>query len=320
MPERGRKSGPTVPIFGQRPFDAAVAALAAAQQGVLELGQLVDLGITVSGIRKRAAACRLHRVHDGVCSLVPPALLTREGRYMAAVLACGPGAVLSHRSAAALHELRATDRTRIEVTVPGRSGRQRQGIQIHRSTTLTPGDTTKVQNIPCTSVARTQLDIADVLSRREVERAFDQAEVSGVFDLNRLHDQLARNPTRPGVAVIKAILAEHRAGQTATWSWLEEAMLSLTREAGIPDPEVNHFIVLDDGEPAIRADFYWRAQGVAVETDGHKSHRTRWAFENDRRRDQRLVAAGIRLIRTTSLQLQRERPRLQKVLRELLGL
>jgi len=318
--EPGRKTQPTVAFLDQVPFDAALAALASVQHAVFEVGQLRDLGLTAAGIRKRAATNRLHRMYRGVYSLVPPQLLSRKGHWMAAVLACGPGAVLSHRSAAALHGLRGTNRERIDVTVPTRSARQHPGIALHRSTTLAPADTTTVQNIPCTAVARTQLDLAEVINRRGVERAFDQAEVLEVFDLRALEDQMARNPHRRGVALVRSVLAEHYIGSTLTWSEFEEQFLALTRAAGIPDPEVNAWIVLPDGEPAIRADFVWRAQRARVETDGHGTHRTRQAFERDRRNDQRLLAAQWRSIRVTQRQVGHEPDRIAATTIALLGL
>ncbi len=140
---------------------------------------------------------------------------------MAAVLACGPGAVLSHRTAAALHELRRTDRRKIDVTVPSRRGRAHSTIDIHRSTTLTGADVTVLNGIPCTTVARTLFDLAAVVNRRSLERAFDQAEILDVFDLGAIEDQLERNRTRPAAAKIRALLEEHYIGTTPTESELE---------------------------------------------------------------------------------------------------
>jgi predicted transcriptional regulator of viral defense system len=285
--------------------DVALAALGAAQWGVVALEDLLALGLSQTAIRKRAAAGRLHRLHRGIYSLIPPNLLSREGRWLAAVLACGPGAVLSHRSAAALHRLRATGATRIEVAVPTRSHRVHTGLNIHRSKTLIRADTTTVQNIPCTTVARTLLDLAEAVDRRAVERACDQAEILELFDLRAVNDILRRNATRRGAKVIRAVLDEHYIGSTITWSELEERFLKLVREAGLPRPEVNVWVVLPDGGPPIRGDFVWRAQQVIIETDGYETHRSRWAFERDRRRDQRTSAAGWRPIRTTMRQLER---------------
>jgi REase_MTES_1575 len=315
----GRESGLYGRFHGQVPPGAALAGVAGAQHGVISLAQLRDLGLTLTAAHKRAAGGRLHRVHHGVYSLAPPELLSRYGRWMAAVLACGPGAVLSHRSAAALHELRATERTNDEVTVPGRSMRKHAGIDIHHSKTLTPADTTSVNEIPVTTVARTQLDLAEVVSRRAVERAYDQAEILEVFDLRALEDQLKRNRHRACAGLVRAVLDEHYIGSTPTWNKFEGAFLKLTRATGLPDPEVNVWVAPDDGESAMRVDFLWRAQRLIIETDGHGTHRTRQAFERDRRRDQRLTLVGWRVIRVTWRQLTRRPDQVAAMLVKLLG-
>ncbi len=254
-------------------------------------------------MHKRTASGRLFRVYRAVYSLAPPELLSRDGRFMAAVLACGPGAVLSHRSAAALHELRPTERSGIDVTVPGRSHRRHPGIDVHRSTTLTPTDITVVRNIPVTTIARTLFDLAGVVPKRQTERAIDQAEILEVLDLRALEDQLRRNAKTPAAPRLGALLAEHVAGSTPTWSVLEEAFLALCRHAGLPPPEVNAWVGLDDGEPAIRPDFVWRDRRLAIETDSRRYHRSHRSFELDRRRDQRLTLAGWRVVRVTWRQI-----------------
>ena len=223
---------------------------------------------------------------------------------MAAVLACGPGAALSHRSAAALHEIRRTDRTNNDVTIPKRSPRKHAGIDVHRSTTLTPDDLTTVDGIPCTTVARTLLDLAQVIKGRALERALDQAEILDLLDLAALDDQIERNKARPAAKRLQAVLDQHYTGSTPTWSELEEALLAACRRAKLPMPEVNALIDPGDDDPtAIRVDFVWRDQRVIVETDGHETHRTRRAFEEDRLRDQRLIVAGWTVIRITWRQL-----------------
>jgi very-short-patch-repair endonuclease len=237
---------------------------------------------------------------------------------MAAVLACGPGAVLSHRDAAALHGLRPTARTKLDVTVPGRSCRCRHGLDIHRSTTLRPPDVTTVNNIPCTTVARTCLDAAAVLARRPIERALDQAESMGVFDLRALNDQLHRNPHHLGAPLLRSVLEEHYAGSTTTQSKLEEAFLSLCRRLRLSTPRVNQWIDLGDGLPMIWADFVWREQRVIVETDGNRFHGTHQARERDPRRDQRAMVAGWRPIRTTWRQVMRRPRELEPTLMALL--
>ena len=320
MAEAWRETQPTGTFLAKPPFDEALAALGGLQHAVFDLDQLRDLGMGAAGVRKRAAAGRLHRVYHAVYSLVPPHLLAREGRWMAAVLACGPGAVLSHRSAAALHGLRPSGGVRIDVTVPTSSHRHHPGIALHRSTTLRPSDTTRENNIPCTTVARTQLDLAEVIGQRRVERALDQAEALEVFDLRALDDQLELNPTRPGAARLRHVLGEHYAGSTPTWSEFEERFLAFARTAGLPQPEVNFWIVLPDGEPAIRADFAWPAQRVVVETDGRDTHDTRQAFERDRRKDLRLARANWRPMRVTWLRLKAEPALIEGTARALLGL
>jgi hypothetical protein len=286
--------------------EVALAQLAVVQHGVFTVEQLGGLGLAPATVRARTSAGRLHRVYRRVYSLTPPELLKREGLWLAAVLACGPRAVLSHRSAAALHGLRDHGGSWIDVTVPGRTKRAHAGIKLHRSTTLTAADVTTVQNIPCTTVARTLLDYSEVVSRRSLERAFDQAEVIGVFDLRAIDGQLERNHSRPGAARVRRVLNDHYVGTTPTASKLEEAFLALTRAAGLPRPQVNSWIVLRDGGPAVRADFKWEAQRLVVETDGRRWHDTHQRRQRDAGRDQRLLLAGWRALRITWNQVERE--------------
>ena len=238
---------------------------------------------------------------------------------MAAVIASGPGAVVSHRSAARLHELRNYGYTKIDVTVPRRSCREHEGVLVHCSTTLTDPDVTVVNNIPATTVDRTLLDLGDVITPRQLERAFDQAEILQVLDARAINDQLARNPTRRGAKSVKHLLKTHYIGSTPTDNDFEDAFLALTRDLGLPDPTAQFYIDPGDGEPPIKADFAWPDRKIVVETDGHRTHRTRNAFETDRRRDQRLTAAGWTVIRTTWRQLNQRPHELKPVLLKLLG-
>lgn len=303
----GRETQAGVAKSSQVHVDEAIAELAERQHAVVSLAQLVELGLSSAAVRARAKASRLHRIHTAVYSLVPRALLTREGHWMAAVLACGSGAVLSHRDAAALHGLRPTARRKLDVTVPRRSHRRHQGLDIHRSTTLTPADVTLENHIPCTTVARTLLDLAGVLPRRPVERALDQAEAMRVFDLLALNEQLERNPNQRGAGQLRSILGDHYAGSTLTESALEEAFLALCRRLHLPRPKLNQWIDLGNGE-WIRGDFVWYEHRVVVETDGDRYHGTHQARERDPRRDQRVMVAGWRPVRTTWRQITR-RPR-----------
>ena len=292
------------------------ASLAAAQHGVFHLTQVA---LSPRAIQHRAVDGHFNRLHAGVYSLIPRHLLKREGLWMAAVLACGPGAVLSHRSAAALLELRDWGGTKIDVTVPRRSRRKHEGVKVHCSTTLTDHDVTVVNNIPCTTVARTLLDLAEAVTGRQLERSFDQAEILQVLDLTAIEDELARHPTRPGAKAVRNVLETHYIGRTPTWNENEEALLAITRPLGIPDPECNAFVILDDGGPAIRADFVWRDRRVAIEADSRKWHTSRQRLEQDRVRDQRLIAAGWTIIRTTWKQMTRRPHELRPLLLKLLG-
>jgi Transcriptional regulator, AbiEi antitoxin/Protein of unknown function (DUF559) len=278
------------------PREVAIARLAERQHGVVALPQLQFLGLSRSAVAKRAREGRLTRLHRGVYA-VGHGRLTQRGRWMAAVLAYGPNARLSYRSSAALHGIRADNRPKIDVTLPSRSARPRPGIDVHRSTTLDPADLTTIDGIPCTSLARTLLDLAEVVDESAVEKAVNQAEVLRKFDLRAVNAVLSSAAGRRGAVVLKRVLANYD-GPTLTDRELEERFLALCRRASVPRPEVNGWISLDDGI-AYKVDFLWRAERLGVETDGWGSHGTRQAFENDRRRDRRLSLAGWTVVRFT---------------------
>jgi hypothetical protein len=294
--------GKSVRFRDERPRDVAIGRLAERQHGVVSLPQLRSAGLTKDAVGKRMAAGRLTRIHRGVYA-VGHARLTLRGRWMAAVLAYGETARLSHRSAAALHGLRPDNRSKIDVTLPSPSGRPRPGIAIHRSPTLTPADVTTVDVIPVTTVPRTLLDLAEVIDRQGLERAVSEADVLRIFDLRAMDEVLSRADGRRGSAALRAVLARYR-GPTLTDRELEALFLALCRRAGLPEPEVNVWITLEDGV-AYKADFLWRAERLIVETDGWGSHGTRRAFEEDRRRDRRLKLAGWDVIRFTWRDIER---------------
>lgn len=175
---------------------------------------------------------------------------------------------------------------------------------------------TRVEGIPCTSLARTLLDLADVVSQRELERACDQAEVLQLFDLHALEDVLERARGRRGVRALRAALTGQATATTLTRSELEEGLLELCRAARLPAPQLNAWIALDGG--GLEADFLWREQRLIVETDGRQVHTTSQAFERDRRRDQRLVLAGWRVVRFTWRQVVREPAIVEATIRALL--
>jgi very-short-patch-repair endonuclease len=290
-------------------LDAGLARLAASQHGVVSLIQLMGLGLTGSGVRKRVTAGRLHFVHRGVYA-VGHARLSLDGKRMAAVLACGDGAALSHRSAADPLGLRPSSTPGFDVTSPTRAGRRRRGIRVHTGTTLMPRDLTTVRAIPSTNVPRTLLDLAEVVNQRQLERAIDRAEQLEIFDLLATQQLLDRSPGRRGAPRLRRAIA---ADPVLTRSAIEELMYAICRDAGVPKPEANYQI------GKYEADFCWPGKRLIAETDGRKTHKTAHAFEHDRRRDQELTVAGWRVVRFTYRQLVNEPEAIAATLRALLG-
>lgn len=236
---------------------------------------------------------------------------------MAAVLACGDGAVLSHRSAAALWGF-GEARPRTDVSAPRRAGRSRAGIAVHRADTLDEEDKTVLNHIPCTSAPRTLLDLAAVVDRRTLERAVDRAEELRLFDLHALYELLCRHPRRRGRRALATILADYDRS-TATRSVAEERMLALTSGAGLPRPRVNAWIALDDNT-GYEADFLWPAARLIVEVDGRSHHARRDAFEHDRQRDRHLALAGYETRRYAAAELRSRPAEVVDELRQFLSL
>jgi hypothetical protein len=234
---------------------------------------------------------------------------------MAAVIACGPDAVLSHRSAASLWGIREDGRSRIDVTAPGRRGRIPAGIDAHRHGFLRPPDRTFHEGIPCTSVSRTLLDLAAVVSPRELRYAVTQAEVERRFDLTAMNELLGRSRGRRGVARLRAAIAQHDSREQLTRRELEARFLDLCRKSGLPLPEVNGHLLVSG--TSMMPDFLWRDADLIVEADSRKVHGTATAFEADRRRDQILIAAGWTVIRCTWRQVLDEPESLTRTIRSL---
>lgn len=298
-------------------LDARICERACEQHLVVALRQIVGLGLSGSAVRSRVRAGRLHAVHRAVFALVPPRMLTARGRIMAAVLACRPGAAASHRAAAALYELRLARRHWIDVTTPGATGRDRGAIRVHSGMTLAPGDVTTVDGIPCTTLARTLLDVAGDATDRELERAVHEAELQRIFDLTAVEEVLARANGRRGATRLRTLLAELGA-PAPTRNGLEEAFLLLALSIGRPPDGVNEWIAFPAGGGA-EADFVWHAERLVVEVDGRDIHTARRAFERDRRRDQRLTLLGHRVVRFSWRQVVHEPRYVAGTLATLLG-
>jgi hypothetical protein len=238
-------------------------------------------------------------------------------QFMAAVLACGRDAVLSHRSAAALWGLREDQRTSIDVTASNRRGRVPKRIQAHRDESLTPADRTEVHGIPCTSVARTLLDFAAVAPIWELRKAISEAEVLRILDHIAVRQLIRRSRGRRGVARLRMVMDEIHPLTKRTRSDMELLFLRMCECAGLPQPEVN--VTLYPGGRRTMPDFLWRDAGLIVEADSRRFHDTDSAFQSDREREQRLQLAGWRVSRCTWEQIEREPRRLAKTIRGLLS-
>ena len=267
-----------------------LAGLARRQWGVVTRAQLLEAGLRDRGISDWVRDGRLHRLYRGIYAYGHDQLRV-EGRWLAAVMACGPGAVLSHRDAAQLWELRQSNSGLIDVTVPSQNGRvRRTGIRVHRSGRLAPEEVTVGSGIPVTTVARTLLDLADVLAPQALRRAVTEAEYRDRFDLASLIAVVEHNPGRRGRKLMTAAL-EGRLHRTR--SPLEDRFLAFKARWGVEEPESNVWV---DG---YEVDFLWRRVGLAVELDGLKEHGTRAAVRRERKRDRDLWRAGIRTMRLT---------------------
>jgi very-short-patch-repair endonuclease len=272
---------------------------------VVSVGQLGQLGFTKYAVRRRVESKRLQRLYKGVFA-VGHVALTVDSRRLAAVMAGGPGALLSHRAAGSAQGLLPSS-PRFEVTVP--SGRKpRGGIVVHRSRLIHPEDRAVVRGIPVTSVARTLVDLADVLSEERLATAVHEAEVRRVFDLEAIERVLGRLAGRTGRHRLQRVLAAYRHDPRFTHSRAERRFLTLCRRHGLPPPQTNLWIA------GYEVDAYWPDVRVAVEIDGAEAHHTRKAFHDDRARDRRLAAEGIQVVRITWPDLDDE-PRLAAELR-----
>jgi hypothetical protein len=266
----------------------AIAAVAASQHGVIMTTQLLSAGLSSAGITNWVTGGRLHRIHRGVYAVGHPGL-SIEGEWMAAVLACGEGAVLSHRSAAMLNRMLEPKRGPVHVSIANGNGRsRRKGIVIHRSPTLLPSQTTSRLNIPVTHPARTLADLRRVGPEWEYRRALRQAE----FRELPIGDLPEADGSRSG---------------------LESRFRRFCRRHGLPDPEPNAKV------GPFTVDFLWRAEKVVVETDSYRTHGGPLAFEEDRQRDIYLKVRGYEVVRVTDRQLDADQAGVARDLRAILA-
>lgn len=293
-----------------RGADVAIAELATRQHGRVARWQLLAIGLRNGAIDRRIATGGLHPEHRGVYA-VGYRSRTREGRWMAAVLACGPAAVLSSWPAAAHWRMRDRAGGPVHVTVP-RGRHARSGIVVHHAR-LPPDEITVHEGIPITTVPRTILDIAAAGDRRDVDRALKEAEFLRLADPLSLQDLVDRYPGRRGVRTVRQVLEAAALGLDITRSELEELFLALVAQYGLPRPRTN--VMLEVG---FEVDCVWPEHRLVVELDGHASHATRAGFERDRERDRVLQAAGWRVVRITWRQLHDDPERVARDLARLL--
>jgi hypothetical protein len=296
--------------------DAAVAGLAARQHGVVGRGQLLAAGLSNDAIDRRIRLSRLHPLHRGVYAVGHP-LVSLPGIWMAAVLAAGPEAVLSHHAAAALWRIRDPRDSKPEVIVRRRVDRPRIAA---RRIALQDDEVTIERGIPVTTPARTLFDLAHALTQQQLEAAITEAEINRLGSPTSLADLVARYPGRRGIATLRSILEHHdRIGRTVTRSDLEVAFLAFLDAHGLPRPKTNAAIELEDGRQPM-VDAVWPERRLVAELDSYGIHTTRRNFEEDRARDRALTAHGWRVVRITWRQLHdRDRTALAAELAALLG-
>lgn|SRR5215203_151502 len=275
----------------------ALADLAGRQHGVLSIGQLKRLGYTRSAVGRAAASGRLHLIDRGVYA-VGHTRLSPHGRCFAAVFACGPGAVLSHHSAAWLHGLARWSPEPFHVTGPV-ARLPRLPVRIHRARRLEVADRVVVEGVPVTAVARMLLDLAAAVRFEQLERLVERSEERGLFDLRQVEELLARTIGHHGHGRLRRAIAIYKPS-SFTRSGLEKRFLELVVAAGLSQPHTN-FV-----EHGFELDCYWPEFRFAVELDLFETHGTREAFERDRKRQEDLLLAGIQMIRVTGPRLERE--------------
>lgn len=279
-----------------QPSSAELWELVRRQHGVISNAQIRALGHSRDAVSHRLKSGRLHPVARGVYAVGRPDL-SREGMWVAALLSCGPQAVLSHRSAAALWGIHADEGAAIAVTVPAHIRRRRPRVALYR-TDLKPSDVTTSKEIAVTTGQRTLLDLARILSRGPLEAAINAADKHDLVTPESLRSKLDDYAGQPGVAVLRRVL--DRRTFALTDSELERRFLPIADNAGLPLPLTGHYV------NGFKVDFYWPDLGLVVETDGLRYHRTAAQQTRDRQRDQAHAAAGLTPLRFTHAQVRYE--------------
>ena len=282
-----------------RSADTGIAEVAAQQHGLITSAQLHALGLGDGGIALRVRRGRLHRLHRAVY-LVGYRAPSRRTLELGAVLATGPGSVLSHRSAARFWSLlpQPTGVADIDVTAIGRKPQNRTGIHVHQVRSLERRDWAIRDRIPVTQPARTLLDLAARSTGAELAEAVNEAHALRLVGRAQLELVLARHPGRAGTRRLVDVAGLDGSGHRTTRSAPERRLLKLLTAAGLPPPETNAAV------GGYEVDLLWRDRGLVVEVDAWSTHGSRTAFERDRRRDARLAALGLTVVRVTADQVR----------------
>lgn len=282
--------------MNQAEIERAIASIAGRQHGVVARRQLRAVGLSKHHVQYRIGSGQLVRLHRGVYRVGP--VEAARAAEMAAILACGDGSVLSHDTAARLFGLKPGAPSSSPLHVARANGYlRRPGLVIHRLPTLIHRDVTRVEGIPTTTAARTLWDLAASTPARDLERMFAVALDRGLTRRAELRRLMDRHKRAPGSGKLRWLVA---ANPSLTRSEAEDRLQGLVRSAGLPEPQTNAKV------EGLEVDCYWPAQGLVVEVDGFAYHGSRAAFERDRRRDRRLIAAGMSVIRVTWRQLDQE--------------
>ncbi len=292
-----------------RSLGSKVRALAKRQHGVVSREQLLEIGFNADAIQHRIETGRLFPVYRGVYSVGTPHL-TRYGRWMAAVLACGPGAALSHDDAAALWQIRPKrSGGQIRVSVPGSVYRKRPGVVVHRRVGL-EREVTECHGIPVTEPIHTLIALAPMVDLDELEAAINEADIRRLITIAELRPALD-HIRAPGARTVRELV--DRRTFTFSRSWLERRFRPIARRAGLSKPQTCVYV---NGE---EVDFYWPELGLVIETDGGTFHRTPSQQRKDRVRDQKHTMSGLTPLRFTHGQIRYEAAYVQETLAAVAG-
>lgn len=277
----------------QQGSSAKVWELARRQHGVVTRSQLIELGLSRRAIEHRLVRGRLHPLRRGVYAVGRPEV-GRKGQWLAAALSCGPRALLSHRTAAALWGIWPTADTGIDVVVPVGTYSRQPGIRVHRRLGLAAEHRREVSGIPVTDPVSTLVDLAGCVPEWRVERAVNEADRLDLIDPPTLRAEIRDLQSRPGMACLRRLLG----CDALTDTGLERKFMAIVRSAGLSRPQTQQRV------SGYRVDFYWPELGLVVETDGWRYHRTAGEQATDHRRDQAHTAAGLTTLRFAESQVR----------------